>query len=216
MDHQHEKMCEYGNEFIENALHIRENKLYRGIYKTFDEFMQTRFNKTRQWLSQQKARIEVLDNLSIESIGVSCALVLAPLGPEEQRDAWLGAIRTFDTSSPTVAHIKDSVQRLGDSKDTISMGWVYVIYNGYDAYKIGSTTRREIDSRVSEMQTANARKLEVVAAIETENPRGLETEIQREFKDKRTFQGGSEWFLLNHEDLREILLNYGDEKWARN
>jgi hypothetical protein len=120
MDHQHQKMCEYGNEFIENALYIREHKLYRGIYDTFDDFMAVRFSKTRQWLTQQKNRLKVLNHLPNDvEISLSAAQSLASLPDEEQADAYAEATEKAASQGkerPTTKQVKETVTARKNAK----------------------------------------------------------------------------------------------------
>ena len=120
MDHQHQKMCEYGNEFIENALHIRENKLFRGIYDTFDDFMAVRFGKTRQWLTQQSNRLKVVNHLPNDvEISLSAAQSLATLPDEEQADAYAEATEKAESQGkerPTTKQVKETVTARKNAK----------------------------------------------------------------------------------------------------
>ena len=74
---------------------IRERKLYRAEYKTFDAYMSGRWNRTRQWATQQIGwlrRQELLESLDSEfgkgiyQLTVAEALALAPLEPTKDSD----------------------------------------------------------------------------------------------------------------------------------
>ena len=114
MDSQHEKMCEHGAKFIANAISIRENKLYRADYDTFDEFMEQRFDKTRQWLTQQSNRLTLVNGFTNPSdIGLKAAQPLISLPAEEREEAYTEAKAVAESegkSEPTTKQVKEVVQ----------------------------------------------------------------------------------------------------------
>lgn len=74
---------------------IREKKLYRAKYKTFDAYMAGRWNRTRQWATQMISwarRQELLESMdtefakSIYQLTLAEATALAPLEPSKDSD----------------------------------------------------------------------------------------------------------------------------------
>ncbi len=76
-------------------------------------------------------------------------------------------------------------------------GYVYVITDGTERYKIGFTSS-SVESRMANMQTANPRKLSIVCYITTDNYKELEKELHGMFDSKRIV---GEWFSLDSEDI---------------
>lgn len=67
-------------------------------------------------------------------------------------------------------------------------------------YKIGYTNR-SIENRVNEIQTANAKKIEVLETFETEHHIKVESWMHKIHYQKR-MEG--EWFELTDEDVRNF------------
>ena len=92
---QLESIVEKGQrESIAALREIRENKLFKENYKTFDEYMSQRWNRTRQWATHQIAwlrRQELLEEIAGDQFGkppyqltVAEADVLKALEPEAE------------------------------------------------------------------------------------------------------------------------------------
>jgi hypothetical protein len=67
-------------------------------------------------------------------------------------------------------------------------------------YKIGYTNR-SIDNRVNEIQTGNAKKIEVLEIFETEHHIKVESWMHKIHRQKR-MEG--EWFELTDEDVKHF------------
>lgn len=80
-------------------------------------------------------------------------------------------------------------------------GYVYLLreldHNGQPTglYKIGHSNRGG-ETRISEYQAGNARKLELVLEVETENRHQLEADLHRQFQPNNVGNGGTEWFVF--------------------
>ena len=89
-----------------------------------------------------------------------------------------------------------------ESQEKISecyAGKVYILKSD-KYYKIGVTTG-PISKRIRELQTGSPHQIELVHVIETSDPYGLESQLHRQFADKRR-QG--EWFELGYFDIQKI------------
>lgn len=78
-------------------------------------------------------------------------------------------------------------------------GYVYLIKWG-EIYKIGRG--QDLEKRVKQVRTGLPESGELVHAIRTDDPPGIEAYWHRRFADKRTENG--EWFRLNRADIAAI------------
>ena len=80
-------------------------------------------------------------------------------------------------------------------------GYVYILQEGPGAtketaayFKIGGST--DVRTRISSLQTGNPRKLNLVAAFETNDCKGAENIAQEDNSINRAqYGGGTEWFF---------------------
>lgn len=89
----------------------------------------------------------------------------------------------------SVAKTSEHVTRTTGPKN----GWVYLLQSG-NHYKIGRS-----DELVKQISVALPEKVELVHAIETDDPPGIETYWHRRFEDHRA---NGEWFKLPPADVR--------------
>lgn len=77
---------------------------------------------------------------------------------------------------------------------------------GSDEIKIGWTTRDNLNLRIGELQTGNARELIKIGTLMTEDGLGflLEQELHKKFEIFKSKLGGSEWF----NDDKNIIRNF--------
>lgn len=93
---------------------IRDGRLYRGDFGTFEDYCQSRWNMTRQHANRLVASAEVLRNL--EPIGStlpaseSQARPLAQLPPDQQAPAWRRVVETAPEGRITAAHVAQTVE----------------------------------------------------------------------------------------------------------
>lgn len=83
------------------------------------------------------------------------------------------------------------------------MAFVYLIgeNNDNNNYKIGVTKHKDINSRISELQTGNSNELYIKDYYETKYPYKLEKLLHRHFFDKKIL---NEWFSLNSDDIKSF------------
>lgn len=79
---------------------------------------------------------------------------------------------------------------------------VYLIYNG-EHYKIGYT-KQKAKSRIKQLQTGSATKLELVAECKVKHPTKVEALLHTRYGDYR-LEG--EWFALPEEEVEKFVQN---------
>lgn len=120
---QHEQIIERGlKTFVDvgNALlAIRERKLYRDDYKTFETYCQNRWGFTSERARLLMRSAEVMDNLSQTPTMVGVlptserqARPLIKLEPEQQREVWERAFETAPEGKITGAHVARVVSEI--------------------------------------------------------------------------------------------------------
>src|SRR5579885_2562724 len=102
---------EVGQELIA----IRDRKLYRATYQTFEAYLQERWQMSRSRGYELMSASEVIENLSDmpdkpENARQADALSKAPA--DQQQQAWTEAVATAPNGKPTAAHVSDVVKRL--------------------------------------------------------------------------------------------------------
>lgn len=117
--YQCEEVIEHGlNTFVDvgNALlEIRDSRLYRQDFPTFEDYCQTRWSFTRMRASQLIAAAEVVENvnncLQIPKTE-SQARPLTQLEPEQQAEAWQQVIDTAPNTGITAKHVQSVVDEI--------------------------------------------------------------------------------------------------------
>lgn len=81
-------------------------------------------------------------------------------------------------------------------------GYVYFIkQENEDLFKIG-ITYKDPNARLRSMQTGTPHKLEMFGLVSSDNPRRLEKELHKQFKD---YHIRGEWFRLTQEQVKNYL-----------
>lgn len=101
---------------------IRESRLYREKYATFEEYCQAKFQMNRTYAHRMIEAATVVGNLlpignTAEApipapTNESQARPLASLEPEQQREAWKEATTTAPKGKVTAEHVTETVKRL--------------------------------------------------------------------------------------------------------
>lgn len=120
---EHEVVIERGFKvFVEvgNALmEIREHRLYRADYDTFEEYCRDRWGMSRRHANRLVEAAEVANNLGPMGPIPQTerqARPLAPLPPEQQREAWQQAVESAPNGKVTAAHVEKTVATYQESK----------------------------------------------------------------------------------------------------
>ena len=110
--------------FVEvgNALMaIRDDRLYRTEFKTFEDYCQERWNIARRTAHQLMGAAEVVENVR------NCAQIpatesqarpLTRLDPEDQPIAWQRAVETAPNGKVTAAHVENTVKEYTSEKSS--------------------------------------------------------------------------------------------------
>ena len=87
------------------------------------------------------------------------------------------------------------------------MGYVYLLLsvdiNGNEKFKIG-VTKRNITKRISELQTGNSDKIQLLNQYQSENFKKIEKMIHLKYSSYKT-EANNEWFLLQTEHVMSFL-----------
>lgn len=118
---EHERTIEKGlKSFIavgEALIAIRDGRLYREKYGTFDEYCKRRWAMTQQHGLRLVQAAEVIENLKSEPIGSllpateSQARPLTRLEPAEQVEAWKEVVESAPNGKVTAAHVEKVVKQ---------------------------------------------------------------------------------------------------------
>lgn len=115
----HEAVIERGiGTFVEvgNALlAIREGKLYRSDYGTFEEYCRERWGMSKSHANRLISAADVMENLAplgVKPVGEREVRPLTSLGPEVQREAWQRAVETAPDGKVTAGHVQRVVEEM--------------------------------------------------------------------------------------------------------
>lgn len=102
---------------VGNALlEIRDNRLYREKYSTFEDYCKDRWGWQRNYANKLIASAEVVTNLGtivpILPVTESQARPLTPLEPDLQIEAWQRAVETAPETGITAKHVQSVVDEI--------------------------------------------------------------------------------------------------------
>lgn len=97
---------------------------------------------------------------------------------------------------PNVEPSEASTAGPGPGSSNVSEGWVYLLQSG-NHFKIGRSD--ELEKRVKQISIALPEKVELVHAIKTDDPPGIEAYWHRRFANQRA---NGEWFKLSPADVK--------------
>ncbi|MDF5719877.1 MAG: hypothetical protein PUP91_05200 [Rhizonema sp. PD37] len=112
---------------------IRDQRLYRANYKTFEEYCMTRWEMSRRSAYQLIGAAMVVENVrncaQILPLNEAQARPLTALSPEQQREAWKTAVSTAPSGKVTSVHVaqvakeyyKASLPSTPRNKDTLEV-----------------------------------------------------------------------------------------------
>lgn len=105
-----------GLEDVARALEdVRNRRLYREEYATFEDFCRAELGKSRRQIDRVISASQINDNLrpiGLNPVVESVARVLAPLPPDEQREAYQQAVESVpDGRQPTAAQVSNVVEQ---------------------------------------------------------------------------------------------------------
>jgi len=118
IQHGLKTFVDVGNALLE----IRDNRLYREGYRTFEDYCRDRWGMSKQHANRIIGAYEVSENLApIDSVlpaTESQARPLTSLPPDEQREVWQRAVETAPDGKITAAHVQSVVDNLkwGDGR----------------------------------------------------------------------------------------------------
>lgn len=84
------------------------------------------------------------------------------------------------------------------------MGYIYLIgeLDSLNTYKIGVTKHKNIEKRIAELQTGNAKELYVRTYFQSKYPYKLEKMLHRRFNPNHII---NEWFELSEDDAKNFI-----------
>jgi hypothetical protein len=97
-------------------MQIRDGRLYRAEFATFEEYCQDRWGMSRirahQLIGASSVAANVLTVVNTPPTNERQARPLAPLEPDQQRVAWAHAVETAPEGRPSEAHVRRAVAEL--------------------------------------------------------------------------------------------------------
>ncbi len=96
-------------------MQIRDNRLYREIYGTFEEYCKEKWGFTKSRANQLISASEVADNLTTtvaKEIPERHLRPLTSLPPEEQREVYQKAVETAPDGKVTAKHVEETVSKM--------------------------------------------------------------------------------------------------------
>jgi hypothetical protein len=100
-------------------MQIRDNRLYREIYGTFEEYCKEKWGFTKSRANQLISASEVADNLTTtvaKEIPERHLRPLTSLPPEEQREVYQKAVETAPDGKVTAKHVEETIKEVKKSK----------------------------------------------------------------------------------------------------
>jgi len=97
-------------------MQIRDNKLYREVYGTFEEYCRDRWHFSKTHANRLISSAEVTDNLTPTGVIPQSERSIRPLtiikDPEEQREIYQKAVETAPEGKVTARHVEETVRQL--------------------------------------------------------------------------------------------------------
>jgi hypothetical protein len=119
LEHYEQVIAQGIKTFVEvgQALYaIREQRLYRQDYGTFEDYLRQRWDLSRPHAYRMIDAAKVMENLSpigdIVPVNEAQARPLASLPPAQQSEAWKEAIETAPPTGITAKHVQTTVKRV--------------------------------------------------------------------------------------------------------
>jgi|SRR5262245_16126273 len=101
----------------QDLMTIRDGKLYRRDYGTFEEYLRQRWDMDRSYGKRLMAAAQVVESLKMAPMGAILPVnerqvrPLTSLEPEDQRTVWQAAVQTAPEGKPTGAHVERVVKQ---------------------------------------------------------------------------------------------------------
>jgi DNA modification methylase len=154
---------------------IKERRLYRAEFGTFDEYCRDRWGISRIHAHRLIEASSVAENLlPVGNIPTSerQARPLASLDPDEQREAWTRAVETAPNGKPTGEHVQTVVAELFPRDGAAPRGWTESELARKAAVEAGRsvTARIHADARLIEWAEAEGLYVRIDRRGEWGNP----------------------------------------------
>lgn len=116
----HEQVIEKGLETFyevgQSLMFIRENRLYRKDFKTFEEYCQEKWGRSRSWANKVISASEVAGFIGNGEHVPQNQRQVQPLTkldtPEQQAEAWENAVANSESGKPTAKEVAVEVEKL--------------------------------------------------------------------------------------------------------
>ena len=186
---------------------IKEKKLYRGRYGTFEKYCQEKWDMGRRHANRLINSTKVVSNIKnkVKPKNESQARPLVALNELDQNQVWDVILKKHKPEDITRKVVSQEVDIFKSNiKNTLEEYYSKYLYFIHDevnqAVKIGVTNNPQ--KRLNTLQCGNCNKLKIIACFE--KCAYLEKTIHKALSDYKC-EGGNEWFYMTGE--ADILVN---------
>ncbi len=154
-------------------LRIRDEKLYREGYKTFEVYCEHRWKFTKRRANQLIAAIDVIENLGTKvpiPEGERVVRPLVKLEPEKQKKVWSEAVKSANGKQPTAKQVEAAVASQSVPDDAFESPEAIKDPAGYVVPEKAVAAMEFAPALKTWCRTLDTMKREILEAVESQKP----------------------------------------------